>query len=46
MSFRVVFCGIVLGHVILEKGIEVDRANIDIIVKLPYPTNVKDVRPF
>ncbi|GJY46368.1 DNA-directed DNA polymerase [Tanacetum coccineum] len=27
-------------------GIEVDRAEIDVIAKLPYPTNVKGVRSF
>ena len=36
--------GIVLGHIILEKGIEVDKAKIDLISKLPSPTNVKTVR--
>ncbi|GJS89208.1 reverse transcriptase domain-containing protein [Tanacetum coccineum] len=36
--------GIVLGHKISGKGIEVDKAKIDVIVKLPYPTNVKGVR--
>ncbi|GKA08294.1 reverse transcriptase domain-containing protein [Tanacetum coccineum] len=38
--------GIVLGHKISRKGIEVDRAKIDVISKLPYPTNVKGVRSF
>ena len=38
--------GIVLGHIILEKGIEVDKAKIDLISKLPSPTNVKTVRQF
>ncbi|GKB11395.1 putative nucleotidyltransferase, ribonuclease H [Tanacetum coccineum] len=38
--------GIVLGHKISRKGIEVDRAKIDVIAKLPYPTNVKGVRSF
>ncbi|GKB15252.1 reverse transcriptase domain-containing protein [Tanacetum coccineum] len=37
---------IVLGHKILGAGIEVDRAKIDVIAKLPYPTNVKGVRSF
>ncbi|KAL5565251.1 hypothetical protein UlMin_028415 [Ulmus minor] len=31
--------GIVLGHRISVKGIEVDRAKIDVIEKLPPPTN-------
>ncbi|GJV69417.1 reverse transcriptase domain-containing protein, partial [Tanacetum coccineum] len=38
--------GIVLGYKISGKGIEVDRAEIDVIAKLPYPTNVKGVRSF
>ncbi|GKD45891.1 putative nucleotidyltransferase, ribonuclease H [Tanacetum coccineum] len=35
---------IVLGHKISGAGIEVDRAKIDVLAKLPYPTNVKGVR--
>ena len=38
--------GIVLGHRILEKGIEVDRAKIEAIDKLLPPTIVKKVRSF
>ncbi|WJZ89320.1 hypothetical protein VitviT2T_008546 [Vitis vinifera] len=38
--------GIVLGHIISEKGIEVDKAKVEIIVKLPSPTTVKGVRQF
>ncbi|GKA74868.1 DNA-directed DNA polymerase [Tanacetum coccineum] len=38
--------GIVLGHKISGASIEVDRAKIDVIAKLPYPTNVKGVRSF
>ena len=38
--------GIVLGHIISNKGIEVDKAKIELISKLPSPTNVKTVRPF
>ncbi|RVW66647.1 Retrovirus-related Pol polyprotein from transposon 17.6 [Vitis vinifera] len=30
--------GIVLGHIISEKGIEVDKAKVELIVKLPSPT--------
>ena len=37
---------IVLGHRISGRGIEVDRAKIDIIEKLPPPTSVKGVRSF
>jgi hypothetical protein len=38
--------GIVLGHRISEKGIEVDRAKIKAIDKLLPPTTVKGVRSF
>ncbi|GJY48399.1 reverse transcriptase domain-containing protein [Tanacetum coccineum] len=38
--------GIVLGHKISKKGIEVDKAKIDVIAKLPHPTTVKGIRVF
>lgn len=38
--------GIVLGHKISAKGIEVDRAKIEVIEKLPPPINVKGIRSF
>jgi hypothetical protein len=38
--------GIVLGHLVSEHGIEVDRAKIEVIEQLPPPTNVKGVRSF
>ena len=38
--------GIVLGHRVSERGIEVDRAKIEVIEQLPPPTNVKGVRSF
>ena len=38
--------GIVLGHIISEKGIQVDKAKVDLISKFPSPTNVKTVRKF
>ncbi|KAJ9535698.1 hypothetical protein OSB04_un001150 [Centaurea solstitialis] len=38
--------GVVLGHVVSSRGIEVDRAKISIIEGLPPPTNVKGVRSF
>ena len=38
--------GIVLGHKISRKGIEVDKAKVEIIEKLPLPTSVKAVRSF
>nr|GEX46527.1 reverse transcriptase domain-containing protein [Tanacetum cinerariifolium] len=33
--------GIVLGHKIFKEGIEVDKAKVDVIAKLPHPTTVK-----
>ncbi|GJX52997.1 hypothetical protein Tco_0281366 [Tanacetum coccineum] len=38
--------GIVLDHKVSSAGIEVDKAKINAISKLPYPTNVKAVRSF
>ncbi|KAK1433898.1 hypothetical protein QVD17_10816 [Tagetes erecta] len=38
--------GIVLGHVISSRGIEVDHAKIQVISTLPPPTNVKGIRSF
>jgi hypothetical protein len=38
--------GIVLGHKISEKGIEVDKAKIEVIEQLPPPTNVKVIHSF
>ena len=38
--------GIVLGHIISSRRIEVDKAKIDIISKFPPPTNVKTIRQF
>ncbi|GJT23204.1 reverse transcriptase domain-containing protein [Tanacetum coccineum] len=34
--------GIVLGHKISKSGIEVDRAKVELIAKLPHPTTVKE----
>nr|GFB31139.1 hypothetical protein [Tanacetum cinerariifolium] len=33
--------GIVLGHKISKNGIEVDKAKVNVITKLPHPTTVK-----
>nr|GEV96415.1 reverse transcriptase domain-containing protein [Tanacetum cinerariifolium] len=33
--------GIVLGHKIFKNGMEVDKAKVDVIAKLPHPTTVK-----
>nr|GFA37964.1 reverse transcriptase domain-containing protein [Tanacetum cinerariifolium] len=38
--------GIVLGHKISKQGIEVDKAEVDVITKLPHPTTVKGIRSF
>ncbi|GJR16796.1 retrovirus-related pol polyprotein from transposon TNT 1-94 [Tanacetum coccineum] len=35
-----------LDMMLARAGIEVDRAKIDVIAKLPYPTNVKRMRSF
>ncbi|GJZ29664.1 reverse transcriptase domain-containing protein [Tanacetum coccineum] len=35
--------GIVLGHKISKSGLEVDRAKVEVIAKLPHPTSVKGV---
>nr|GFA43135.1 reverse transcriptase domain-containing protein [Tanacetum cinerariifolium] len=33
--------GIVLGHKNFKEGIEVDKAKVDVITKLPHPTTIK-----
>ena len=38
--------GIVIGHIISSRGIEVDHAKIDVISQLPYPSCVREVRSF
>jgi hypothetical protein len=38
--------GIILGHLISECGIEVDKAKIEVIEQLPPPTNVKGIHSF
>ncbi|CAN6542407.1 unnamed protein product [Malus baccata var. baccata] len=38
--------GIVLGHIISENGIEVDKSKIDLVRQLPSPTSVREVRSF
>nr|GEW51023.1 reverse transcriptase domain-containing protein [Tanacetum cinerariifolium] len=38
--------GIVLGHKISKKGIEVDKAKIKVLSKLPHPTTFKGIRSF
>nr|GEU71744.1 hypothetical protein [Tanacetum cinerariifolium] len=36
--------GIVLGYKISKEGIEVDKAKVDVITKLPHPTTVKGIQ--
>ena len=36
--------GVVLGHVVSAKGIEVDKEKVDIIQYLPYPQTIREVR--
>nr|GEU41587.1 reverse transcriptase domain-containing protein [Tanacetum cinerariifolium] len=38
--------GIVLGDKISKNRIEVDKAKVDVIAKLPHPTTVKGIRSF
>ena len=36
--------GIVLGHKISDRGIEVDKAKVDAIEKMPCPKDIKGIR--
>jgi hypothetical protein len=38
--------GIILGHLVSERGIEVDKAKIEVIEQLPPPVNIKGIRSF
>ena len=38
--------GIVLGHKICERGIEVDKSKVDAIEKMSYPKDIKGIRSF
>ncbi|GJR55870.1 reverse transcriptase domain-containing protein [Tanacetum coccineum] len=38
--------GIVLGHNISKNKIEVDKAKVNVIAKLPHPTTVKGIQSF
>ncbi|CAN6723514.1 unnamed protein product [Malus baccata var. baccata] len=38
--------GIVLGHIVSERGIEVDKSKIDLVRYLPSPTSVREVHSF
>ena len=38
--------GIILGHKISNRGIEVDRSKVEVIAKLSEPKCLKDIRSF
>ncbi|CAM8908461.1 unnamed protein product [Rhodiola kirilowii] len=38
--------GIVLGHMVSNRGIKVDHAKVEVIEKLPQPKDVKGIRSF
>ena len=38
--------GIVLGHKISERGIEVDKAKVDATEKMSCPKDIKGIRSF
>ena len=38
--------GVVLRHIVSGKGLEVDKAKIEVIQNLPLPSTVKDLRSF
>ena len=38
--------GVVLGHLISDRGIKVDKAKVEVIEKLPPPTSVKGIHSF
>src|SRR4051812_32120045 len=38
--------GIVLGHKIFERGIEVDKAKIEAIERMLYPRDIKGIHSF
>ncbi|KAJ9536280.1 hypothetical protein OSB04_un000552 [Centaurea solstitialis] len=38
--------GIVLGHLISRRGLEVDKAKLEVIMQLPEPSTVKGIRSF
>ncbi|CAM8901291.1 unnamed protein product [Rhodiola kirilowii] len=38
--------GVVLGHIVSHEGIKVDKAKIDLILTLPYPSTVRDLKSF
>ena len=38
--------GIVLGHIVSDNGIQVDKLKMEVINKLPFTTNQKEIRAF
>ena len=38
--------GIVLGHKVSERGIEVDKSKVDAIEKMPCPKDIKGIHSF
>ncbi|RDY02609.1 Retrovirus-related Pol polyprotein from transposon 17.6, partial [Mucuna pruriens] len=38
--------GIMLGHLVSSRGIEVNKVKVDVITSLPNPASVRDVRSF
>ena len=38
--------GVVHGHLVSSKGLEVDKAKIEVIQNLPLPTTLRDLRSF
>ena len=38
--------GVVLGHLVSGKGLEVDKAMIEVIQNLPLPTTLRDLQSF
>ena len=38
--------GIVLGHLVSSKGLEVDKAKVEVIQDLALPTSIRELRSF
>jgi len=38
--------GIVLGHIISDRGIELDKAKVELIAKLSPPRTIREVRSY
>ncbi|CAM8972671.1 unnamed protein product [Rhodiola kirilowii] len=45
-TFDACLDNLILGHIVSHEGIEVDKAKIDLIVTLPYPSTVCDIKSF